>query len=142
MNRTILGRVFLTQRIHLRLFSVAADYTATAAWSAIDARKMERASQFLGQALHLAGMAKDPIAEMRVWNSYAMLAHHREEAAGAVDAAYAAQGTTIARCQPFFSYESTSQGVRRKIQYGYGHAQAPARGRGFRAVISLLACRL
>ncbi|MGW3305867.1 hypothetical protein ACWDG9_04680 [Streptomyces sp. NPDC001073] len=92
-----------TQRIRQRLFSVAADYTATAAWSAIDGRKMDRASELLGRALYLAGMAKDPIAEMRVWNSYAMLAHHRDEYAEAVDAGYAAQGTAIARRAPFYA---------------------------------------
>ncbi|WP_347402193.1 hypothetical protein [Streptomyces sp. BK022] len=92
-----------TQRIRQRLFSVAADYTATAARSAIDARRMDRASQLLSRALYLAGMAKDPVAEMRVWNSYAMLAHHREEFAEAVDAGYAAQGTAIARRTPFFA---------------------------------------
>ncbi|MET7784746.1 XRE family transcriptional regulator [Streptomyces mirabilis] len=92
-----------TQRIRQRLFSVSADYTATAAWSAIDARQMDRASQLLGRALYLAGMAKDPVAEMRVWNSYAMLAHHRDEYAEAVDAAYAAQGTAIARREPLYS---------------------------------------
>ncbi|MFI1409432.1 helix-turn-helix domain-containing protein [Streptomyces sp. NPDC020707] len=92
-----------TQRIRLRLFSVAADYTATAAWSALDARRIDHASQLLGRALYLAGMAKDPVAEMRVWNSYAMLAHHRDEYAEAVDAAYAAQGTTIARRDPLYS---------------------------------------
>ncbi|WP_018565671.1 helix-turn-helix domain-containing protein [Streptomyces sp. PsTaAH-124] len=92
-----------TQRIRRRLFSVAADYTATAAWSAIDARRLDRAHVLLGKALYLAGMAKDPIAEMRVWNSYAMLAHHRHEFTEAVDAAYAAQGTGIARRVPFFA---------------------------------------
>ncbi|MFJ1600214.1 hypothetical protein [Streptomyces sp. NPDC088261] len=92
-----------SQRIRLRLFSVAADYTATAAWSAIDARQMDRASQLLGRALYLAGMAKDPTAEMRVWNSYAMLAYHRDQYAEAVDAAYAALGTTIARREPLYS---------------------------------------
>lgn len=91
-----------TQRIRQRLFSVAADYIATAAWSAIDARQMERAAQLLDRALYLAGMAKDPVAEMRVWNSYAMLAHHQDEYAEAVDAAYAAQGTPIARRNPLY----------------------------------------
>ncbi|WP_447036506.1 XRE family transcriptional regulator [Streptomyces sp. DSM 118878] len=91
-----------TQRIRQKLFSVAAGYTSAAAWSAIDARRMGRASELLGRALYLAGLAKDPGAEMRVWNSYAMLAHHRDEYAEAVDAAYAAQGTSIARRQPFF----------------------------------------
>ncbi|WP_369217654.1 hypothetical protein [Streptomyces flavofungini] len=92
-----------TQRIRLRLFSVAADYTATAAWSAIDARKTDRASELLNRALYLAGMGKDSVAEMRVWNSYAMLAHHRDEYAEAVDAAYAAQGTAVARRAPVFA---------------------------------------
>ncbi|MEU6817025.1 helix-turn-helix transcriptional regulator [Streptomyces sp. NPDC046860] len=96
-------RLGATQRIRQRLFSVAADYTATAAWSAIDARRMDRASQLLGRALYLAGMARDPVAEMRVWNSYAMLAHHREEFAEAVDAGYAAQETAIARRAPLFA---------------------------------------
>ncbi|MEU5162193.1 XRE family transcriptional regulator [Streptomyces sp. NPDC020875] len=92
-----------TQRIRLRLFSVAADYTATAAWSAIDARHLERASHILDRALYLAGMAKDPVAEMQVWNLWAILAHHRNEYAEAVDAAYAAQGTAAARRAPLFA---------------------------------------
>ena len=96
-------RLGATQRIRQRLFSVAADYTATAAWSAIDAKQTDRARALLGRALYLAGMAKDPIAEMRVWNCYAMLAHQRGEYAEAVDAAYAAQGTTIARRHPLYS---------------------------------------
>ncbi|MFJ9917675.1 helix-turn-helix domain-containing protein [Streptomyces rubiginosohelvolus] len=120
-----------TQRIRQRLFSVAADYTATAAWSAIDARQMDRASQLLGRALYLAGMAKDPVAEMRVWNSYAMLAHHRDEYAEAVDAAYAAQGTTIARRQPFFASLAHARtaighsnlGDRQAALRSLGHAQ-------------------
>ncbi|MGO4754311.1 XRE family transcriptional regulator, partial [Streptomyces sp. 2MCAF27] len=37
-----------SQRIRLRLFSVAADYTATAAWSALDARQADRAQALLG----------------------------------------------------------------------------------------------
>ncbi|MER5472521.1 twin-arginine translocation signal domain-containing protein [Streptomyces sp. NPDC002685] len=120
-----------TQRIRHRLFSVAADYTATAAWSATDARQMDRASQLLGRALYLAGMAKDPIAEMRVWNSYAMLAHHRDEHAEAVDAAYAAQGTAIARRHSFYSSLAHARtaighsnlGDRQAALRSLGHAQ-------------------
>lgn len=120
-----------TQRIRQRLFSVAADYTATAAWSAIDARQMDRASQLLGRALYLAGMAKDSVAEMRVWNSYAMLAHHRDEYTEAVDAAYAAQGTAIARRQPVFASLAHARaaighsnlGDRQAALRSLGHAQ-------------------
>ncbi|MCS0638960.1 XRE family transcriptional regulator [Streptomyces sp. LP05-1] len=92
-----------TQRIRQRLFSVAADYTATAAWSALDARRGSRAQALLGRALYLAGMGRDPIVEMRVWNSYAMLAHQRGEYADAVDSGLAAQSTGITKRDPFFA---------------------------------------
>lgn len=92
-----------TQRIRLRLYSVAADYTATAAWSAIDARRLDRAYTLLGKALYLAGTAQDPVAELKVWNAYAMLAHQRGEYAEAVDSAQAAQATSITRRDPFFA---------------------------------------
>ncbi|MGW7054772.1 hypothetical protein [Streptomyces sp. NPDC054887] len=91
-----------SQRIRQRLFSVAADYTATAAWSAIDARRLDRAQRHLDRALYLAGMAKDAVAELRVWNSYAMLAHHRDQYTQAVDSGYAAQATAIARRDPLY----------------------------------------
>ncbi|MGW0712546.1 hypothetical protein ACWD4G_42565 [Streptomyces sp. NPDC002643] len=92
-----------TQRIRQRLFSVAADYTATAAWSAIDARQPQRAGQHLDRALQLAGMANDGVTQLRVWNSYAMLAHQRQERTKAVDAAYAAQAVSICRRDPLFA---------------------------------------
>ncbi|MDQ0585803.1 hypothetical protein [Streptomyces rishiriensis] len=92
-----------TQRIRLRLFSIAADYTATAAWSALDARKGERAEALLARALYLAGMGQDPVAELRVWNSCAMLAHQRGGHAEAVDSGLAAQSTAIIRRDPFFA---------------------------------------
>ncbi|MFG1806204.1 XRE family transcriptional regulator [Streptomyces sp. NPDC049040] len=92
-----------SQRIRQRLFSVAADYTATAAWSALDARHSDRAEQHLHQALYLAGMAQDPVVELRVWNSYAMLAHQRQHFTQAVDSAQAAQATAITRRDPLFA---------------------------------------
>lgn len=92
-----------TQRIRLRLFSIAADYTATAAWSALDARQADRAQTLLGRALYLAGMAQDPVAEMRVWNSYAMLAHQRGEHTEAIDSGLAAQATSITKRDPLFA---------------------------------------
>lgn len=92
-----------TQRIRRRLFSVAADYTATAAWSALDARRAGKAQYLLGRALYLAGMGQDPVVEMRVWNSYAMLAHQRGQHREAVDCGQAAQGTAITRRDPLLA---------------------------------------
>lgn len=91
-----------SQRIRQRLYSVAANYMSTAAWAAIDGRHLERAQARLDRALYLAGMAKDPVVELRVWNSYAMLAHQRDKFTDALDAGYAAQATATARRDPFY----------------------------------------
>lgn len=92
-----------SQRVRQRLLGLAADFTATAAWSNIDARHLGRAQGQLKEALYLARMADDPTAEMRVWNSVAMLAHQRKEHSQAVDAAHAAQATAITRRDPLFA---------------------------------------
>ncbi|SDO22021.1 helix-turn-helix domain-containing protein [Actinacidiphila guanduensis] len=92
-----------SQRIRRRLFSVAANYTAMAAQSTMDARALERTGVHLREALYLAGMAKDPIAQFRVWNLQAMLAGHLNEPPAAVDAALAAQATAVTRQDPLFA---------------------------------------
>ncbi|MFE0800546.1 XRE family transcriptional regulator [Streptomyces sp. NPDC058812] len=120
-----------TQRIRFRLFSVAADYTATAAWSALDARQSDRAHALLGKALYLAGMAQDPVAELRVWNSYAMLAHQRGEHTEAVDSAQAAQSASITKRDPLFAslahartaVSHSNLGDRQAAIRSLGHAQ-------------------
>ncbi|MGW4731860.1 hypothetical protein ACWEQC_22300 [Streptomyces shenzhenensis] len=91
-----------TQRIRQRLFSVAADYTSMAAWSCIDARQLDRAQTHLNEALRFAGMAQDPAAQMRVWNSTAILAHQRGDFGEGIAAAQAAQSTSITRHDPLF----------------------------------------
>ncbi|WJD99931.1 helix-turn-helix transcriptional regulator [Streptomyces antimycoticus] len=92
-----------SQRIRQRLFSVAATYMCQAAWSAIDDKRTDRARSLLERALYLAGMAKDPVAEMQVWNLYSSLSHHRGAYTEAVDCGYAAQATAIARRDPFYA---------------------------------------
>jgi len=118
-----------SQRIRQRLYSVAANYTATAAWAAIDGRRLDRAQARLNRALYLAGMAKDPTVEMRVWNSYAMLAHQRCEYAQALDAGYAAQATAITRRNPLFA---SLAHARTAIGYSnLGDEQAAMRSLGY-----------
>lgn len=92
-----------SQRIRQRLFSVAAVYTSTAAWSAIDDKRTDRARGLLDRALYLAGMAKDSVAELKAWNLYSSLSHHRGAYTEAVDCGYAAQATAIARRDPFYA---------------------------------------
>jgi len=92
-----------SQRIRQRLFGVAADCMSGAALCAVNARHLDRAQQHLDRALFLAGMAHDPVAEVQVWNLYAMLARQRQHYTLAVDAAQAAQRTVIIRRDPFFA---------------------------------------
>lgn len=119
-----------SQRIRQRLFSIAANYTSLAAWSAVDARQLERAQGHLHRALYLAGMAKDPVAELRVWNSHAMLAREqRDRHTEVVDAGQAAQGTSAARNDPLFAslaHARTALG-----HAGGGDRQAALRSLGY-----------
>ncbi|HET9382975.1 MAG TPA: hypothetical protein VFP69_19405 [Streptomyces sp.] len=120
-----------SQRVRQRLFSVAANYTASAAWSAVDARQSDRALGHLNRALYLAGMAKDSVAELRVWNSHAMLALHRGEFSQAVDAGRAAQATAVTRRDPLYASLAhartavghSSAGDRRCALRSLGHAE-------------------
>ncbi|MFE2440986.1 XRE family transcriptional regulator [Streptomyces sp. NPDC059426] len=118
-----------SQRIRQRLFSVAAEYTSMAAWSAIDARRTDRARGLLDRALYLAGVAKDSTAEMEVWNLYAMLARQSREHAEAVDAAQAAQHSAIARRDSLFA---SLAHVRAALGYSnLGDRQAALRSLGY-----------
>lgn len=120
-----------TQRVRLRLFSVAADYTATAAWSALDTKRSGRSYALLGKALYLAGMGQDPVAQLRVWNSYAMLAHQRGEHVEAVDSAQTAQTVAITKRDPLFASLAHARtaighsnlGDRQAALRSLGHAQ-------------------
>ncbi|WP_459651400.1 XRE family transcriptional regulator [Kitasatospora sp. Ki12] len=120
-----------SERVRSRLFAVAADYTAVAAWSAIDARGRERAKRHLDRCLTLAGLARDPVAQVRVWNSVAMLAHQRGRHAEALAAAKAAQATGAGRRDPLFASLTHARaavahsglGERRAAQRSLGHAR-------------------
>ncbi|MGC9478833.1 XRE family transcriptional regulator [Streptomyces sp. WG4] len=95
-----LQRRATTQRIRHRLFALASDFTATAAWSLIDAGRPEGAGRHLDRALMLAGLAQDSEMAMQVWNLRAMLARQRKEYAEAIASAQAAHATAIARRSP------------------------------------------
>ncbi|WP_405922473.1 hypothetical protein [Streptomyces sp. NBC_00122] len=92
-----------TERTRQRLFSIAANYTATAAWSCVDSRRLDQAEAHLNTALRLAGLARDAETAMRVWNSNAMLAHQRGRHGEAVAAAQAAQSTAVSRRDPLYA---------------------------------------
>jgi tetratricopeptide (TPR) repeat protein len=89
-----------TQRVRQRLFALASDFTATAAWSLIDAGQLDGAGRHLDRALTLAGLAQDSEMAMQAWNLRAMLARQRRDYPEAVASAQAAQATAVARRSP------------------------------------------
>ncbi|MFD4392619.1 XRE family transcriptional regulator [Streptomyces sp. NPDC058495] len=88
------------QRIRRRLYALASDFTSTAAWSLIDAGRLDGAGVHLDRALALAGLAQDSERLMQAWNLRAMLARQRRDYAEAVAAAQAAQATAVTRRSP------------------------------------------
>lgn len=99
----LLQRGSVAQRVQRRLFALAADYTASAAWYCIDARDGVRSQQHLDRAMTLAGMAQDGPTQLRVWNSIAMLARQHKRPTDALAAAQAAQAVTITRRDPLYA---------------------------------------
>ncbi|SCK63031.1 hypothetical protein YUWDRAFT_06763 [Streptomyces sp. AmelKG-D3] len=89
-----------TQRVRQRLFALATDYTAQAAWSRIDAGQLDGVETRLERALTLAGLAQDSERSMQVWNLRAMLARQRGAHHEAVAAAEAGLVTAVARRSP------------------------------------------
>ncbi|MFD5412794.1 tetratricopeptide repeat protein [Streptomyces nojiriensis] len=92
-----------SQRVRARLFGLAADLTATAGWTAVDARQFDRAQAHLERALTLAGKAGDKATEFRAWNSMAMLAYQQRNYSDAVAAGQAALRVGITRRDPTFA---------------------------------------
>ncbi|WP_308346494.1 hypothetical protein [Streptomyces sp. ISL-66] len=92
-----------SQRVRSRLFALASDLTATAAWTALDSRQFGRAEQHLERALTLAGKGGDKATELRVWNTMSMLAYQRKEYSDAVAAGQAALRVGITRRDPMYA---------------------------------------
>jgi hypothetical protein len=122
-----LQRQAASQRIRQRLFTLAANYTTRAAWSALDARVPDRAEIHLNQALYQAGLAKDSAAELAVWNGFAVLAAQRGDFSRAVDAGLAAQATAVTRQDPLFASLAHARTA-------IGHARAGSRQNALRSL--------
>ncbi|MFJ7422746.1 XRE family transcriptional regulator [Streptomyces uncialis] len=89
-----------TQRVRHRLYSVAADYTARAAWACFDGRAFDRAQAHLSQATALAGLSQEGYTQFQSWNIMSMVAHRQGRHADAVAAAEAAQAVAAGRREP------------------------------------------
>lgn len=118
-----------TQRVRQRLFALAADFTATAAWSLIDAGRLDGAGRHLDRALTLAGLAQDSEKAMQVWNLQSMLARQRRDYAEAVAASQAAQATAVVRRSPLYASLAHARTAVSLAHSGDGRAALGSLGR-------------
>ncbi|MFF3330900.1 helix-turn-helix domain-containing protein [Streptomyces sp. NPDC002888] len=116
------------ERVRRALYALAAEYTAMAAWSCIDARNLDQAQKYLNEASTYAGLSQDGPTEMRVWVNLSMLASQRRNWPESLAAAQAAQASQGARRDPFF--DSLGR-VRVALAYaGLGNRQGALRSLG------------
>ena len=92
-----------TGRVRSRLYALAASFTATAMFAAVDARELGRAQRHMESAITLAGLSGDGQVQHQTWRYAAMLADQRGRHADATAAAEAAMSTAAHRADPLYA---------------------------------------
>ncbi|MEV4438077.1 XRE family transcriptional regulator [Streptomyces sp. NPDC049577] len=92
-----------SDNVRRRLYAVAADCTAMAAWSCIDDRDHDRAQAHLDRAMTLGGLAQDSSIQFHIWCFMATLANQRGQYTQSLAAAQAARATSAARRDPLLA---------------------------------------
>ncbi|MEU8920468.1 XRE family transcriptional regulator [Kitasatospora sp. NPDC048545] len=93
----------ISEGVRRRLYSLAADYTATAGFSCIDDRRLAHAERHFDMALRLAGLGNDHVTALRVFNCLSMVGYQSNRPSVALSAARAAQDSRAARRDPLLS---------------------------------------
>ncbi|WP_338675980.1 Tat pathway signal protein [Streptomyces sp. SCSIO 30461] len=90
-------------RIRSDMYTVAAAFSNSAMWAAIDGQRFEPAEYHLDRTIRLAGLSGDPATEFRVWGHASILFRHLNRPTDALAAAERAQASAITRRDPLFS---------------------------------------
>ncbi|MFP8886751.1 tetratricopeptide repeat protein [Streptomyces mangrovi] len=90
-------------RVRSELYAVAAALTTSAMWAAIDGRRMDTAQAHMHQAVTLAGLAKNPAIQYRVWGHASSLYRQLGRHTDALAAAELARESPIARRDPLYA---------------------------------------
>ncbi|MFI6687996.1 Tat pathway signal protein [Streptomyces sp. NPDC050485] len=125
-----------TQKTRSRLYALAAAFTATAMWAAVDSRRFTEAQRHLNEAIHLAALSGDGQVQHQIWRYAAVLADQRGRHADSIAAAEAALNTRSHRTDPMYAslsharlaLSAASAGDRIRAQRAIGRA-ADAFGR-------------
>lgn len=92
-----------TARVRSRLYALAATFTATAMWAAVDSRQLDRAQRHMERAVTLAGLSGDGQVQHQIWRYASMLAGQRERWVDAVAASEAAMSASAHRKDPLYA---------------------------------------
>lgn len=90
-------------RIRSRLYAIAAHFTDSAMWAAIDGRRLQAANGYLNQAVTLAALSADSPTIVRVWGHAGSLYRHLGRPTDATAASEAARASAIARRDPLYA---------------------------------------
>lgn len=92
-----------TSRVRSRLYALAATFTATAMWAAVDSRRLDRAQRHMEKAVALAGLSGDGQVQHQIWRYASMLAGQQERWVDAVAASEAATSASAHRKDPLYA---------------------------------------
>lgn len=96
-------------RIRSELYTVAAAFSNSAMWAAIDGERFESAEHHLDRTIRLAGLSGDPATEFRVWSHASVLFRRLGRPTDALAAAEKSRTCSITRRDPLFASLSMSR---------------------------------
>ncbi|MGW6456295.1 hypothetical protein ACWF94_10275 [Streptomyces sp. NPDC055078] len=102
LERQAVGTV--TERVRSHLYLLAAAFTGTALWAAVDDHRPDRAQRHLERALTLAGLSGNEDIKLRLWSHASLLAAQRPGGVHeAIAAAQAARNSAACRRDPLYA---------------------------------------
>lgn len=114
-----------SQRVRARLYNLAAAFTGTALWAALDAQQPGRAGRHLDRAMTLAGLAGSSEMQLRLWGHAAVLSAQQQRPNDALAACEAGRAAQACRCDPLL--RSLAAARLAGIQAGTGERMAALR---------------
>jgi tetratricopeptide (TPR) repeat protein len=119
-----------SERIRSRLYSLAAEFTTTAAFACIDSLALAEAQTHLNRAAILAGLSRSSVVQAQVWNLFSMAAFYDGRPSEAVTAAQAA-ADKLTRSDPEFAALGFARAAHGYAAQGDRQAALRSIGRAF-----------
>ncbi|MEV0444567.1 hypothetical protein AB0I84_32020 [Streptomyces spectabilis] len=120
-----------TARVRSHLYSLAAAFTSSAMWAAIDGGRLDAAQIHMQESVTLAGLSADPAIQFRVWGHAGALYRHLGQYTDALAADDVARASSIFRRDPLYASLAHARTAvhhgdlrdRQAVRRSIGHAQ-------------------